>query len=94
MENDRWSIDHPFLYVTGFSLALTAPWVFYGEWRRALLLSLGMAVLTSIEVVRDRAAFRRGGPEELQTRRRRRLVMAVTTLAVLTLVLVVTPALA
>ena len=89
-----WSIKHPFLSVAANGLALFVAGAVMGYWSRAALVAVGVVTVLGIDAVRDRAAFRRGGMEEVRRRRNRRAVVSMVGLGVLILVLVVIPVLA
>lgn len=94
MDNEKWSIDHPFLAIAGSGVAVLVVGAIYGSWLRSSIVALILIALTSVGVVSDRAAFRHGGMEEVRRRRRRSSVVGLVGLVVLTLIVLVPPILA
>lgn len=87
--SNDWVVDHPFQFVVGSGAAVFVAGVLNGMWLRPLLVSILVVVTLGISVLADRAAFRRGGMEQLRRQRRREFVCLMIGLAVLIAVVVV-----
>ena len=68
---EDWNVRHPVLAVFLMAAAVAVAPLVYGDWMRASLLAMGGGMIELVGGRLDRAAYNRGGIDELRRHRRR-----------------------